>query len=46
MAHWCAQFDFSNLDDLISQLKASNALEESPVQFVLLNRDGSHTMAA
>lgn len=46
MARWCAQFNYLDLDELISQLKACNALEESPTQFKLLNLDGSHTLAA
>lgn len=41
MAKWCSQFDFGNLDLLIAQLKATNALQESPVQFRLLNLDGT-----
>ncbi len=46
MARWCAQFDYANLDTLIEQLKKTNALEESPVQFLLLNLDGSHSLLA
>lgn len=41
MARWTSQFDYSNLDMLIQSLRASNALEESPTQFRLLNADGS-----
>ena len=41
MARWCAQFDYSNLDALIETLRATNALEESPAQYRLLNADGS-----
>ncbi|WP_156401183.1 hypothetical protein [Duganella sp. Root1480D1] len=46
MARWCAQFDYANLDALIEQLKKTNALEESPVQFILLNLDGGHDLQA
>ena len=35
------QFDYSNLDVLIAALGGTNALEESPAQFRLLNVDGS-----
>ena len=41
MAQWCSQFDYSDLDKVISVLQATNALEESPVQFKLLNMDGT-----
>lgn len=41
MAQWCSQFDYSDLDTVISVLQATNALEESPVQFKLLNLDGT-----
>ena len=41
MARWCAQFDYSDLNRLIADLKTTNALEESPVQFKLLNLNGS-----
>jgi hypothetical protein len=41
MARWCVQFDFSDLDQLIEQIRATNALEESPIQYRLTNRDGS-----
>ena len=44
MARWCAQFDYANLDILIEQLKKTNALEESPVQYMLLNLDGGHEL--
>ena len=44
MARWCAQFDYVDLKLLIAQLKATNAFEESPVQFKLLNLDGSSTL--
>jgi hypothetical protein len=42
MARWASQFDYSNLDGLITTLRGTNALEESPAQFRLLNADGSH----
>ena len=42
MARWASQFDYSNLDTLIKSLRATNALEESPAQFHLLNADGSY----
>lgn len=42
MARWASQFDYSNLDALIRSLRATNALEESPAQFRLLNADGSY----
>jgi fido (protein-threonine AMPylation protein) len=45
MARWCAQFDYADLNALIGQLRKSNALEESPVQYQLLNVDGSHELA-
>ena len=41
MASWCAQFDYSDLDALISALETTNAFEESTAQFNLLNLDGS-----
>jgi fido (protein-threonine AMPylation protein) len=41
MAKWCSQFDYRDLDMLIEALKATNALEESPVQYQLKNMDGS-----
>lgn len=40
MARWAAGFDYSNLDRLITALRQSNALEESPAQFRLLGADG------
>lgn len=42
MARWTSQFDYSNLDALITALRATNALEESPSQYRLLNADGSY----
>lgn len=41
MARWCSQFDYTDLDALIATLRRTNALEESPAQFRLLNADGS-----
>ena len=41
MAVWCSQFDYAELATVIKQMKACNAMEESPVRFKLLNRDGS-----
>jgi hypothetical protein len=45
MARWCSQFNYSDLDALIANLKKTNAMEESPTQFQLANIDGSHTLA-
>jgi hypothetical protein len=42
MVRWTSQFDYSNLDTLIEVLRKTNALEESPAQFRLLNVDGSN----
>ena len=44
MAHWCAQFDYTNLDGVISNLKKTNAMEESLTRFQLLNIDGSRIL--
>lgn len=44
MARWCAQFDYANLNKVIENLKSTNAMEESPIQFQLLNIDGTHTL--
>lgn len=41
MAIWSSQFDYSDLGTLISTLRDTNALEESPAQFHLLNADGT-----
>lgn len=41
MAHWTAQFNYADLPKLILDLTKTNALEESPIQFRLLNADGS-----
>lgn len=35
MARWCSQFDYEDIDNLIEELKATNAMEESPVQYKL-----------
>jgi len=45
MARWCAQFDYSDLDMVIENLKKTNALEESPARFQLHNIDGTRTLA-
>lgn len=42
MAKWTSQFDYSALDALIETLRRTNALEESPAQFRLLNADGTN----
>jgi hypothetical protein len=36
MAVWCSEFDYEDLDVLIAALRASNAFEESPMQYRLL----------
>lgn len=41
MARWANQFDYANLDALITAIRATHALEESPVHYSLLNADGS-----
>lgn len=41
MARWASQFNYSDLDVLIATLRKTNALEESPARFKLLNADGS-----
>jgi hypothetical protein len=46
MARWCAQFNYADLDQLIAALRRTNALEESPAQYQLLNIDGSRTLDA
>lgn len=38
---WSAQFDYSDLAKLIPKVKATNAFQESPAEFRLLNADGS-----
>jgi len=35
-AQWCARFSYTDLPALIASLKATNAFEESPVQYKLL----------
>lgn len=44
MAHWCSQFDYGNLNALIAALRQTNALEESPAQYKLLNLDGTSSL--
>jgi len=44
MARWCAQFDYPDLDGVIANLKKTNAMEESPAQFQLLNIDGTRIL--
>ena len=41
MARWASQFDYANLDSIVDAMRNTNALEESPAQFRLLNADGS-----
>lgn len=41
MARWSGQFNYSDLDALIAVLRRTNAMEESPSQFRLLNADGT-----
>ena len=41
MARWSSQFNYEGLDLLIDEVRKTNALEESPVEFQLLNLDGS-----
>ncbi len=41
MAQWCSQFEYADLDALLAAIAATHALEESPVQYRLLNADGS-----
>ncbi|GJH29307.1 hypothetical protein [Caballeronia novacaledonica] len=40
----CAQFDYTNLDGVIANLKKMNAMEESLTKFQLLNIDGSRIL--
>lgn len=44
MARWCAQFNYRNLDEVIANLRKTNAMEESPAQYRLLNIDGTSTL--
>lgn len=37
MARWCAQFSYADLDQLIADLTACNAFEESAINFQLLD---------
>ena len=41
MARWCIQFNFTDVEALTQELRQTNAFEESPVQFKLLNLDGT-----
>lgn len=41
MALWSSQFDYADLDSLIATLKTTNAFQESPADYRLLNADGS-----
>ena len=41
MARWGNQFDYNSLDELIEALRKTNALEESPAQYRLINLDGT-----
>jgi hypothetical protein len=41
MARWSHKFDYSNLDNAITMMRTTNALEESPAAYKLLNADGS-----
>ena len=45
MAQWTAQFNYADLPKLILDLTKTNAFEESPIQFKLLNADGSSIKA-
>ena len=42
MAQWSSQFDYSDLPKLILNLIKTNALEESPIRYKLMNVDGSN----
>ncbi len=42
-ARWCAGFSYGNLPALIASLRATNAFEESPTQYKLLNPPSSIT---
>jgi hypothetical protein len=41
MARWSSQFDYNDLDEVIAAIRKTNALEESPAQYRLLNLDGT-----
>jgi hypothetical protein len=45
MARWCSEFDYENLDRLIAAMRASNAFEESPVQYRLLCANGQAALS-
>ena len=36
-ARWCSAFDYADLPSLVAALRATNAFEESPTQYKLLN---------
>jgi len=42
MARWSSQFDYADIDLLIDSVRKTHALEESPVEYRLLNLDGSN----
>lgn len=41
MAMWSAQFDYRDLGKIVPAIKATNAFEDSPTQFQLMNIDGT-----
>jgi len=41
MAQWSSQFDYADLNSLIATLRITNAFQESPADYRLLNADGS-----
>jgi hypothetical protein len=41
IALWSSQFNYESLDPLIEEVRKTNALEESPVEFQLLNLGAS-----
>lgn len=45
MAKWSSQFDYSDLPKLMLDLIKTNALEESPIRYKLMNVDGSNIKA-
>jgi len=45
MAQWTAQFNYADLQKLILDLTKTNTFKESPIQFKLLNADGSSIKA-
>ena len=40
MARWSSQFDYSDIEASLAAVRQTNALEESPVEYRLLNVDG------